>query len=191
MSYIKLSNHHLLTSYRPRKEIYRLVINLTSMKSPKVRDIMTTSVVTLGESTDLQKATVTLAVNGISGAPVVGDKGRLKGIISSKDILRYIRDYKEKESLEHPTVSLLSLPLDDLGDEGAIKVRERISSTPVSEIMERDVIVTHPDDDVLEMTEMMLEKNVKRLPVMEGERVIGIITLQDVIWCLYKRKGAC
>ncbi|MFP4170988.1 MAG: CBS domain-containing protein [Methanomassiliicoccales archaeon] len=161
------------------------------MKSPKVRDIMTTSVVTLGESTDLHRAAVTLAVNGISGAPVVGDRGGLEGIISSKDILRFIRDCKERESIEHPTVSLLSLPLDDLEDEGAIKIRERISSTPVSDIMERDVVVAHPDDDILEMTELMLEKDVKRLPVLEGERVIGIVTLQDIIWCLYKRKGAC
>jgi len=52
--------------------------------------------------------------------------------------------------------------------------------TKVSEIMTKQVIVGKPDMQLAEATELMFEKKVKKLPIVEGNRLVGLITLTDV-----------
>lgn len=52
--------------------------------------------------------------------------------------------------------------------------------TTVSEIMTRQVIVGKPDMELVEATRLMFENNVKKLPIVEGNRLIGLVTLTDI-----------
>ena len=52
--------------------------------------------------------------------------------------------------------------------------------TGVSEIMTRHVIVGKPDMQLVEATRLMFENKVKKLPVVEGKRLVGIVTLTDI-----------
>lgn len=52
--------------------------------------------------------------------------------------------------------------------------------TKVSEIMTKQVIVGRPDMELVEATELMFEKKVKKLPVVENNRLVGLITLTDI-----------
>jgi CBS domain-containing protein len=103
-----------------------------------VRDYMTSSVIMLREGDNLHRASVTLAVNGISGAPVVDEEEHLLGIVSSADILRYIRDFRDKLDMECPALIILSTPFDqDIKDPDLREAHRRISVTTLGDIMTR------------------------------------------------------
>jgi len=52
--------------------------------------------------------------------------------------------------------------------------------TTVSEIMTRQVIVGKPDMELVEATRLMFEKKVKKLPILEENRLVGLVTLTDI-----------
>ena len=54
-------------------------------------------------------------------------------------------------------------------------------STPVWEIMERDVVTVGPEQSVEECMALMTERHVRHLPVVEGEKVIGIVSMGDLV----------
>jgi len=53
--------------------------------------------------------------------------------------------------------------------------------TPVSEIMTREVVTIHPDDTLDECMEAMSRHRVRHLPVIEGDEMVGIISIGDVV----------
>ena len=53
--------------------------------------------------------------------------------------------------------------------------------TPVSEVMTHDVISVGPDANVLESMDLMTQKHIRHLPVMEGNKILGLITLGDAV----------
>ena len=159
------------------------------MRRLSVRSIMTSSVISLKENDSLHRASITLAVNGISGAPVVDEREHLLGIISSMDILRFIKGYKDKMKIDKPAI-LLAVPLDeDIEDEDLRRAYREISETKVGEIMTREVYSVSPDDKLIDALELMLDKGVRRLPVVEKGRVVGIISRKDMVWAIYQDKA--
>jgi len=54
-------------------------------------------------------------------------------------------------------------------------------ATPVREIMERHVITARPEQSVEECMTLMTEERVRHLPVIEGEKIIGIISIGDLV----------
>jgi len=155
----------------------------------KVRDVMTSSVITLNVTDNLHDATVKFAINGISGAPVLDESGKLVGMLSESDILEFIKQFQEKIKMEYPSISFLSLPLDQIvDDEEALRTYQEISSKKVEEIMRRDLETVDPDAPLTDAIDLMLQNDMKRIPVMEHERVVGIITCSDIIWAMYEDK---
>lgn len=53
--------------------------------------------------------------------------------------------------------------------------------TPVKEIMSRDVVVAHPTDTVDDCMRIMTEKRIRHLPVMEGNEMVGMISIGDLV----------
>ena len=54
-------------------------------------------------------------------------------------------------------------------------------STPVWEIMERNVIIVRPEQSVEECMAIMTNRRVRHLPVIEGEKIIGIVSIGDLV----------
>ena len=54
-------------------------------------------------------------------------------------------------------------------------------ATPVRDIMERDVVIARPDQSVDECMAVMSEKRVRHLPVFEGEKLLGIVSIGDLV----------
>lgn len=155
----------------------------------RVKDVMTTAVVTVEDSSTLHDATITFAINGISGAPVVDDQGNLTGVLSETDILSFVKTLQEEIHRKEPATSFLSVPLEDiLKDEKLANVYRDISSKKVRDIMTRDVITVSADTSVMEAIEMMIKKDVNRVPVVEQGKIVGIVTKGDIIWALYRDK---
>ncbi|MFI8479890.1 CBS domain-containing protein [Pseudomonas sp. NPDC078700] len=123
------------------------------LKSIKVRDYMTTHLVTFRAETDLFTAINRLLEHRISGAPVVDTQGRLIGLISEGDCLR-------------ATLS------------GAYY--ESIGGT-VGDYMSRDIESISPETSVIEVSERFLQGKLGRMPVIADGRLIGQISRSDVL----------
>lgn len=159
------------------------------MGTIKVSDIMTTQVITLSDKGTVKDATITLAVDNLSGAPVVDDDYHLCGIVSEVDILNLILNEEKALNVENPVLHLLAFPMDAKFDDPELRASaERISKTPLSSIMVRDVITTTPDAEVVDTLALMLEKDVNRVPVLEKGVLVGIVTRGDIMFSIYKRK---
>ena len=160
------------------------------MSKLKVRDLMTTQLVTLQPTDTVKKAAIKFAVDNISGAPVVDNRNHLLGILSENDILNTILKHQiALDAANHDSV-MLTYAMDSPTETDDIlkKVSEEISNLEVSAIMTRTVLTTTPDTTIMEVLRAMIEMKVNRVPVVEKGVVIGIISRGDIIFALYKRK---
>ena len=160
------------------------------MSKLKVRDLMTTQLVTLQPTDTVKKAAIKFAVDNISGAPVVDNRNHLLGILSENDILNTILTYQIALDDENHDSVILTYSMDSPTETDDIlkKVSEEISNLEVSAIMTRTVLTTTPDTTIMEVLRAMIEMKVNRVPVVEKGVVIGIISRGDIIFALYKRK---
>lgn len=160
------------------------------MSKLKVRDLMTTQLVTLQPTDTVKKAAIKFAVDNISGAPVVDNRNHLLGILSENDILDVILKYQIVLDDENHDSVMLTYSMDSPTepDDTLKKVSEEISNIEISNIMTRTVLTTTPDTTIMEVLRAMIEMKVNRVPVVERGVVIGIISRGDIIFALYKRK---
>ena len=133
-----------------------------------VLDIMTTDPLTVSPDTSLKEAARLLVSERVSGLPVM-EGGRLVGIVTEGDFLR------QEASRQSPSrYSLLDALFGEstAGESGAATVRE---------VMTEKVITITPDASLGEAARTMANKGVKRLPVVDDERLVGIISRADVV----------
>ena len=119
-----------------------------------VRSILDTKghqIVSLDVEAKLSAAVKTLAERKI-GAVLVMQAGRIEGILSERDVVRV------------------------LGERGAAVLEE-----PVSAVMTRKVVSCKPSDTVSAIMEMMTRGKFRHLPVLDGERVVGLISIGDIV----------
>jgi CBS domain-containing protein len=121
---------------------------------------MTSPAIVVDARTTLPAARQLLKERRIRRAPVVDADGRLVGIVSEGDINR-------------------------VSDSRATDVREynlyyRAADLPVSEIMTREVVTVAPDLPVREVARLLLEHRIGGIPVVDGDRVVGMITESDL-----------
>ena len=138
------------------------------MSKLKVRDLMTTQLVTLQPTDTVKKAAIKFAVDNISGAPVVDNRNHLLGILSENDILNTILKYQIALDDENHDSVILTYSMDSPTETDDIlkKVSEEISNLEVSAIMTRTVLTTTPDTTIMEVLRAMIEMKVNRVPVV-------------------------
>lgn len=167
---------------------YILICGNSENMGQRVRDIMTTDLVTLSPDNTIRDATIRLAVENISGAPVVDENYRMVGILSGNDILNLIVDYDRKKG-NGLIDNMLSFYMDDnVEDPELKKMVDEISNTKVSDIMTRTVLSTSPDAKIIDLLRSMINMNISRVPVLEKGVLIGIVSRADIIFSIYKKK---
>jgi CBS domain-containing protein len=139
----------------------------SSIRGMKIRDVMTEDVVTVSPETPLKEVARLLAEWKISGAPVVGSDGNVLGVISESDIL-----WKEEVGRRRKLDFLHSL--DDRG-------RQKCAAVNAGEAMTRPAVMIDENAFVSDAARLMLERRVKRLPVVANGRLAGIVTRADLI----------
>lgn len=146
------------------------------MKERNAKDIMTKDVVTIGENLSVKEAVEILLDNGIGGAPVINEAGRMVGIISEGDLI--MADVK----LEFPSYIHL---LDGLIYLGGLKKFEdnlkKAIGAKVKDVMTENIITADASDSVKEVATKMVNEDVARLPILEDGRLVGIITKADIM----------
>jgi CBS domain-containing protein len=152
----------------------------------KVRDIMNPNVVFCKPDNTVREAAKILKENNISGVPVIeGDE--LVGIISEGDLLKLLI-IPEKGDLWLPSpFEVIEVPIREiLGWEDTKKMLSDVGSTKIEEIMTKDVYTISSEASIEEASEHMVRHRINRLPVIEDDRVVGIITRGDIIEGLAK-----
>lgn len=134
---------------------------LPSRARTRVEGHMTRKVVTAESELSIREGMQRMISQGFRRLPVVDD-GKLIGIVTSVDMLKY---FGSSEVFEHMSSG---------------KVGEALS-IGVEEIMSSDVITVAPQTDLGEAAEIMAEHDYGGLPVVKGEKLVGIITERDLL----------
>ena len=147
----------------------------------QAKDIMTRKVLTVKEDMTVEEVAKFLVEHRISGTPVVDESDKLKGIVTEADLI--IRNKK----VHIPTVVQLL--------EGVIYLESpkrfeeemgRILGQKVSEVMTKEVITIKPNTYIEDIATLMSTERKYLLPVMEKNKIVGIVGKADVVRAIAK-----
>lgn len=116
----------------------------------KVREVMTSAPIALQANAPIQEAARQMRDQGIGGVPVV-DGERIRGIVTDRDIV--VRTLAEGRD---PT------------------------TMSVGEICSDDLVFVGPEDDADQAVELMRMRAVRRIPVVEGSSLVGLVSIGDM-----------
>jgi len=139
----------------------------------RAHQIMTRRVITVATGAPIVEAANTMLQNHISGLPVVDETGKLVGIISQGDFIR-----RAEIGTQRKRGRWLKLLLGS-GTVASDFVHER--GRKVGEIMTLDPCTVTEDATLEDVVSLMEQNNVKRLPVMRGNQLVGIVTRSNLL----------
>lgn len=144
------------------------------------RDIMTHPVVTIRADAKVKDAAALMANKRFSGLPVVDDDGRVIGMITEADLIRFSHSLKVVPIKR--TWGWVN-PYEDLGEiAGFREGLSELENAPVTEVMSRKVITVLEDTPVIEIARMMTKHAINRVPVIGRDgRLVGIVTRADMV----------
>lgn len=127
----------------------------------KIRDVLKAKgpqVYCIAPEQTMQEAVALLVEHRVGSLVVLDGRGRLAGIVTERDVLRECHGRRE-----------------DFG------------RRPVAEVMTRDVRIGVPDDELAHIMAVMTDHRIRHLPVMEGDRLLGIVSIGDVVKACLER----
>ncbi len=136
-------------------DIFPVIISKNELCGPVAR-VMSGKVVSAGPSDNLQKVYTLIMDSGFAAFPVI-EKKKLVGVISRRDLISHTRA------------------------RAAIAQHAR---TAVGDVMIRDVVTISPEDPVSAAAELIVRHDVSLLPVVEDDRLVGVINRHDVLAAL-------
>ncbi|MBP2640363.1 MAG: hrp1 [Firmicutes bacterium] len=142
----------------------------------KAKDIMVKDVITVSPEATIREIATVLIENKISGVPVVAANGNLVGIVTEGDLL-----YKENNPRIPDFINILGAIIYYRNVERYNADFKKLMAGTASEIMTAKTIVVSEDTEIDKIVGLMLEHDIKRIPVVNGGQVIGIISRADII----------
>ena len=127
----------------------------------QVRDVLKGKggqIITIDPGATVNEAVARLVQNNIGSLPVADGEGRLVGIFSERDILR-----------------------------GLHNRGEGYGRSLVGDVMTSNPVTCNPDDDVDDVMGQMSERRIAKVPVVENGRLVGIVSVGDVVKVMYAR----
>ena len=131
-----------------------------------VRQMMKNDVITLGSEDTIRCALETMKENRIRHIPIVEENYIVVGIITERDV-------------KDASPSLFQLDLN-----------EDLLTKPIKSIMSTNVITGHPLDFVEELAATMIENQIGCLPILQGKKLVGLITETDLLHTFVQLTGA-
>ncbi|MDO4749315.1 MAG: CBS domain-containing protein [Eubacteriales bacterium] len=117
----------------------------------QVRELMTERVISVGQDEPVTAAARLLKRHNIGALPVCDSSGRLRGLVTDRDIV--LR---------------------------CVAMGEDPQTTRTGEIMSRGILTAEPDDSVDRAVRVMAQDQVRRLPVLDNGRLVGMVSLCDM-----------
>ena len=139
-------------------------------------DVMTRNVASIGRDAPIGDAIRLMLDHRISGLPVVDGSGKVVGMLTEGDLLRRAETQTERQ---RPRWLELLLGPGRLADEYV-----RTHGRKVGEIMTEDLVSVAEDTPLAKIVQLMERRRIKRLPVLRGDALVGIVTRADLMRAL-------
>ena len=146
------------------------------MTGPLARDLMTPDVVTVPPETPVMAMARLLADRGISAVPVVDAAGKVLGIVTEADLIRRLAGEEDKPSSWFG--SLFSDPASQA------ERYARTHGVTAKDLMTEKVVSVAPDTTAAHVAQMMEKQNIRRVIVVENEKLKGIVSRADLLRAL-------
>jgi CBS domain-containing protein len=144
------------------------------------RDVMVRDPVTVKPSTPVNEVARLLVEHRIGGVPVVTDEGHVIGIVTETDL------FLKEKGVPFSMVKLPSLFNQWVKPEQLEQLYANARTYTAADIMTQSVVTATPETEVSQIAELMMRRRIKRVPIVEEGRLVGIVTSQDLI-----RRLAC
>lgn len=130
-----------------------------------VRDVMTAPAITVAARTSVKEGLRLLDRHRVTALPVVDGDGHLLGVVSEADLLRdAVREDDRTHMIPHE--------------------HHQSQSRRVEDVMTTLSLTVTPDSDLSDAVDVMTSTAVKSLPVVERDRVVGVVSRSDVVHLL-------
>ena len=143
-------------------------------------DVMQTQVITVSPVDPLHTVQRLFFEEEIHGAPVVDDEGRVRGMITTMDLIRAATEENDSNAIDFVHV------FEDIGVSGAWtnaseNFQSRLSETVVEDAMTENVVAVTPETSVSEVARVLRENKIHRVLVVNRDTLLGIISSFDLI----------
>ena len=135
----------------------------------RAKDIMTSPVHVVRQDASVESAAEIMIARSVTALPVVDDGGHLVGMVGESDLLWH-------RVPSDPTAHMRPHPDTD----------PRYRPGMVVEVMSQYTVTTTPDADVADVAELMLEHDVRSIPVLADSHIVGIISRRDILRALVR-----
>jgi acetoin utilization protein AcuB len=139
----------------------------------RVSQIMSGNVITIDADASCHDAVTLMVRNKIRHLPVVGPHGLLRGIVTDRDLRHHLFEPDVFRAI------------------GFVPVEQLLSAVRVRQIMSAPVISIEPDAELEEAARVMREDKLGSLPVVDGGRIVGIITETDLLRRMVGADACC
>lgn len=138
-----------------------------------VRDVMTPAVLSVRPDTPLKDVARQLIEHRISGLPVVSEDGRIVGVISEGDLLA---KEQQPQAVHHRPLARL------FGESAETRqVLAKAEARTAGDAMTSPAVTIEATRPVAAAATLMMERRVNRLPVTDGDQLVGIVTRADIV----------
>jgi CBS domain-containing protein len=142
----------------------------------KAKEIMSQNVITIGKDTTIEEIAHLFIEKNISGVPVVDRENKVIGMVTQKDLL-----YKDVEPHFPPVLEILGGLIFLGGVKHYNEELKKLVATKAEDIMTAKVISIDEEEDVERVAELMVEKDINRIPVLRDGKLVGIIGRSDMV----------
>jgi CBS domain-containing protein len=150
------------------------------------KDVMTTEVITVAPDTTVQELAKILSEREISGAPVVDSSNRLVGVVSEGDLLHRAETGTERRVQRRRSWWLDSVAAEEELARDYVKAHGRT----VADIMTHGVISVDETTDLAEIAMLLETKRIKRVPVVNNGKLVGIVSRANLVRALASKGNA-
>jgi CBS domain-containing protein len=141
-----------------------------------VRDVMTPSVISIPAQATILDAARTMLRHRVSGLPVTDAQGQLIGMVTEGDFLR-----RSEIGTERQRPKWLEFVI---GPGRVAQDYVRAAGRKVEDVMTRDPVAVNDDDSLETVVELMERRRIKRLPVLRGREMVGIVSRSNLMRAL-------
>lgn len=146
----------------------------------KVTDVMTPDVLTVGPETSVGDAATLMVERRVSGLPVVDGSGKLVGIFTEGDLLR--RAEMGTGSMGRSRWMEFLLGTGRSAEDYVLTHSRR-----VGDLMKTDLITVTEDATLQDVVNLMESKRIRRVPVVRGDKLVGIVSRRDLVRLLARK----
>lgn len=142
----------------------------------KASDIMNKEFTAVSPATTVEALGRMFIEKGLTGAPVLDDQGKLIGMVTEYDLI------SRSKRLHIPTVVRIFDAFITLeGTKGLEEEIRKMAASTVGDICSHNAVVIHEDTPLDEISTIMAERNIHLLPVVSGEKVVGLVSRHDIV----------